>query len=83
MNFQLYWFTIEFGLCKQNGELRAFGAGLLSAYGELQHAMSDKPEIRQFDPLVTSLQKYDDQDYQTVYFVCESFEDMKEKMRSA
>uniref|UniRef100_A0A0R3RJN0 BH4_AAA_HYDROXYL_2 domain-containing protein n=1 Tax=Elaeophora elaphi TaxID=1147741 RepID=A0A0R3RJN0_9BILA len=78
----VYWFTIEFGLCRQNGQLKAIGAGLLSSYGELMHACSDKPRHEAFDPQRTALQKYEDFDYQPLYFVTDSIFDAVIKMRA-
>ncbi|VDN07385.1 unnamed protein product [Thelazia callipaeda] len=77
----VYWFIIEFGLCKENGKLKAIGAGLLSSYGELMHACSDKPHHEEFDPQRTALQKYEDSDYQPLYFVANSISDAMTKLR--
>uniref|UniRef100_A0A7I5E757 BH4_AAA_HYDROXYL_2 domain-containing protein n=1 Tax=Haemonchus contortus TaxID=6289 RepID=A0A7I5E757_HAECO len=77
----VYWFIIEFGLCVEDGKYKAIGAGLLSAYGELMHACSDKPEHREFDPATTAVQKYEDSDYQPLYFVAQSIQDALSKLR--
>lgn len=76
-----YWFTVEFGLCRQEGQLKAYGAGLLSSFGELQYCLSDKPEKRSFEPLKTAEQSYPITEFQPVYFVADSFESAKQKMR--
>ena len=91
---QCYWFTVEFGVTRQNGELRAYGAGLLSSFGELEWCLSGralrvsailtyvagKPELRQFEPETTGTQKYPITEHQPVYFVTDSFESAKQKM---
>uniref|UniRef100_A0A0L8HCX3 Biopterin-dependent aromatic amino acid hydroxylase family profile domain-containing protein n=1 Tax=Octopus bimaculoides TaxID=37653 RepID=A0A0L8HCX3_OCTBM len=77
----LYWFTVEFGLVKEPCGIRAYGAATLSSYGELEHALSNNCEKKLFQTETASLQEYDDNDLQPIYFVAESFEDMKDKMR--
>ncbi|KAL9984135.1 hypothetical protein ACROYT_G006398 [Oculina patagonica] len=77
----LYWFTVEFGLCRQEGNVKAYGAGLLSSFGELQYCLTDEPEKRCFEPEKISVQKYPITKYQPVYFVADSFQSAKEKVR--
>ncbi|KAM9832170.1 tryptophan 5-hydroxylase 1-like [Neosynchiropus ocellatus] len=76
-----YFFTVEFGLCKQDSGLKAYGAGLLSSISELKHALSGEAHILPFDPMVTCEQECIITAFQDVYFVSESFEDAKNKMR--
>ncbi|KAF6734606.1 Tryptophan 5-hydroxylase 1 [Oryzias melastigma] len=76
-----YFFTVEFGLCKQDGRLRAYGAGLLSSVSELKHSLSGKANILPFDPVLTCNQECMITTFQEAYFVAESFEEAKNKMR--
>lgn len=46
----IYWFTIEFGMCNEAGNKKAYGAGILSSVGELAYSVSNEPEFRQLDP---------------------------------
>merc|ERR1739838_742455 len=75
-----YWFTVEFGVTRQNGQLKAYGAGLLSSFGELEWCLSGKPELRNFEPEKTGVTKYPITQHQPLYYVTESFEDAKQKM---
>ena len=77
----MYWFTIEFGLCRQNGEIRAYGAGLLSSFGELQYCLTDEPEKLPLDPEVTTITEYPITKFQPTYFIAEDFESAKKQLR--
>lgn len=76
-----YWFSVEFGLCEQDGEKKAYGAGLLSSFGELEHSMKGIPEMLPWDPFVAAKQTYPITTFQPKLFVAKSFEDAKERMR--
>ncbi|XP_035218188.1 tryptophan 5-hydroxylase 1-like [Stegodyphus dumicola] len=76
-----YFFTVEFGLCKQGGEMRVYGAGLLSSVAELQHALSPAAEVLPFEPERTCQQIPLITTFQDLYFYTDSFEEAKEKMR--
>eukprot|EP00003_Mantamonas_plastica_P009042 TRINITY_DN1825_c0_g1_i2.p2 TRINITY_DN1825_c0_g1~~TRINITY_DN1825_c0_g1_i2.p2 ORF type:complete len:148 (+),score=54.53 TRINITY_DN1825_c0_g1_i2:586-1029(+) len=75
-----YWFTVEFGLCRQGDELKAFGAGLLSSFGELEYCLSEEPEVLPFDPFQACDKPYPITTYQPTYYVADSFESAKDKM---
>ncbi len=78
---RLYWFTVEFGLVKEKGELKAYGAGLLSSFGELEHAFSNEVERRPFDLENVINTPYDYSDMQPILYVIPSYSELKEVTR--
>jgi phenylalanine-4-hydroxylase len=85
-----YWHSVEFGLCKQQGSNKAYGAGLLSSFGEMEYACAPYrpagdvdyyPEYRKWDPKQACKQEFPITTYQPVYFVAESLSDVKDQMR--
>ena len=67
---RVFWFTLEFGVVYQGSELKAYGAGLLSSYGEID-AFRDA-EIRPWDLAAMARQDYDITRYQPVLFAAPS-----------
>ena len=71
---RLYWFTIEFGLIREEGAIKAYGAGLLSSAGEMPYAVANTtPQRLRFDAASTMATPYEIDRYQDRYFVIDSF----------
>ena len=79
---QLYWYTVEFGVVREGGEIKAFGAGVLSSFGELQHMAAGGAELARFDPFAPQPKMSYKDGYQTRYFVLDSFEDGAAKLKA-
>ncbi|MBK9436809.1 MAG: phenylalanine 4-monooxygenase [Chloracidobacterium sp.] len=78
---RLYWFTVEFGLVEHEGDIKAYGAGLLSSFGELEHAFSDRVERRPFDLVQVINHEYNYSDMQPVLYVVPSYAELKDVTR--
>ena len=74
---RLYWYTIEFGLIREAGALRAYGAGILSSSGELPYSVqSSAPQRRPLQLERTMRTRYKIDSFQETYFVIDSFQDL-------
>jgi phenylalanine-4-hydroxylase len=73
---RLFWFTVEFGLIREAGQIRLFGSGLMSSVGESAHALGDAVERRDFDLEAVMNQPFEIDHYQPLLFVIDSFEQL-------
>ncbi len=74
---RLYWYTVEFGLIRAGDTLQTYGAGIVSSHSETQFALADpSPHRIRFDLGRVMRTRYIIDDFQQVYFVIDSFEDL-------
>jgi phenylalanine-4-hydroxylase len=71
---RVFWFSLEFGVVVEDGELRAYGAGILSSYGEIDEFRS--MEHRPLDITEMGNAEYDITHYQPVLYRAESVEEV-------
>ncbi|MBI2146478.1 phenylalanine 4-monooxygenase [Candidatus Woesearchaeota archaeon] len=78
---RLYWYTIEYGLILEHGEIKAFGAGLLGGIKDLTNAFSGKALIRPFSMQEVVAADYNYSFEQPRFFVIPSLEFLQQETR--
>lgn len=76
----VFWFTLEFGVVRERGELKAYGAGILSSYGEIEEFQH--MEIRPLDLTEMMTIEYDITKYQPVLYAADSLDHLEELVGS-
>lgn len=76
-----YWYTVEFGVVREGEAVKAFGAGVLSSYGEMHNMAGGQAGLRPFDPFQKQPKMSYNEGYQKEYAVLESFEDGAARLR--
>jgi phenylalanine-4-hydroxylase len=80
---RLFWFTVEFGVIRQSGQLKVYGSGLISSHGECSRVLAGGCEIRDFDLDHVLNQEMQTSAMQPVLYAVESFEQIYEAAKAA
>jgi phenylalanine-4-hydroxylase len=80
---RLFWYTVEFGLIRQDGEVKVYGSGVISSHGECENVMHGGCAVHEFslDEVLETPVKVDE--FQKVLFAIESFDQIYEAMHEA
>lgn len=77
---RVYWFTVEFGLIREEEGLRIYGAGILSSAGESKYALSSEPQHFDYDVAQILGTPYRKDKFQDRYFIIDSYEQLFESI---
>lgn len=80
---RLFWYTVEFGIIRQQGKIKLYGSGLISSNGESTNVINGVPEVREFnlDTILNTTVKVDE--FNPILYAIESFEQIYEAMKEA
>lgn len=73
---KVFWFSLEFGVCREAGEPKAYGAGLLSSYGEIEEFVH--ANLRPLNIPAMGTQTYDITHYQPILFCGQSLAEVED-----
>ena len=72
----VFWFSMEFGVVYEDGELKAYGAGILSSCGEIEEFRD--VEVRPLDIAEMGSIDYDITRYQPVLYAAASLDEIED-----
>ena len=80
---RLFWYTVEFGVIRQQGEIKVYGSGLISSHGECRNVIGGHCAIRNFklDEVVNTPVKVDE--LHKLLFAVSSFDEIYDAMHEA
>jgi phenylalanine-4-hydroxylase len=73
---RLYWYTVEFGLIREDNEVKIYGAGILSSTGESVFSVSNQATHLPFDVNHIMDTPYIKDKFQAQYFVIDSYKQL-------
>jgi phenylalanine-4-hydroxylase len=80
---RLFWFTVEFGLIREDGRIKLYGSGLISSPGESMHSLnSEKVDRRPFELETVCNTAFEIDHYQPILYVLDSFEQLRDAMNT-
>lgn len=75
---RVYWYTVEFGVVREDDQLKVYGAGILSSFGEMRRFGS--AEHRPWDLDAMAAHDFDPTHYQAQLYVAPSYPQMREDL---
>lgn len=73
---RLFWFTVEFGLVREDGRVKVYGSGLISSHGDAANALGPKCDRRPFSLDAVIAQPFEIDRFQDVLFVADDFQQL-------